>query len=180
MITLTVKDNAAPLLQALARDFPREFPRAMKTLGMSLRKRIARELTAGSPAGKALAPLHQNTLALRRYFKNGKERQFGGMLVNVIRYEWDGKSLRVGWLDSQTPGISRAAVRFQKFITRAITPRERRLRRILGIEQEKAYVKPERQAMSPYVSDPKIGDEATTIVAKAIKGIIQSRAKRGK
>src|ERR1035437_4635521 len=62
---IKISDGITPAMQEMARQFPVEMPKAMISLGQWLRKKIAIETKAGSPAGETFAPLNALTLMLR-------------------------------------------------------------------------------------------------------------------
>lgn len=66
MSGVIVKDGIGPAMQALAKEFPTEFPKALKDFGARWRRILSVEMKAGNPNGRSFAPLSPMTVALKR------------------------------------------------------------------------------------------------------------------
>ena len=185
MIEINIQENATATLQALAREYPKEIGKGMNTLGMKMRGQIKRELEAGAPARKTLAPLAGNTLAIRRLSigqgkrMTKKQKYFGGALSGLVRYKYDKTTgtLKVGWMPGMQQGgdPGKAAGRFQLAHNRKITIPERIFFRLNKLKQEKTYVRPQREVISPYEDDAATKLDAIRIVAGRIRSIVEKK-----
>ena len=203
---ITIQNGVYPVLERMYREWPQEFPKALNNFGQRLRKRMMQEIRAGRPAGTQLPPLNPDTLkarangpqtkaakraqrALRQQrkgdpaYKVSQIAGYGGKLSDLIRYATaaNGSSmdyaLEVGWLDSQTPGVSKSAEKWQDAVQRQMTNKERRFRRVYGLTQPRTYSKPERAAIRCYQLSQPTHDDMLVSMLKSIQANLENNAR---
>lgn len=170
---ITISDEARAWLKDLAREYPNEISKAMATLAMAMRKRMAKEIASGTAFTNTFPPLANETFAYRR-MRGNRRRNFGGLLPTLLRYRYDRtkKSAAVGWLEEFTPGIDKTAILFQTSASRPTTKGERHIMHRLGLPVRQTYERPARLSIANFAEDT---DYILRVVRRRIQSIIEKR-----
>ena len=194
-----INDDITPQVRAIAEKFPREFNRALHSIGQSLRKRVAAEFAAGTPGGSRFVGLDPLTIALRSagnraataILKRKKAKRvsrkileqvkqaksgFGGKLPQLARYDVTGGTIRVGYLDHAKDAVARYQTAESRRLTRfehaAIGAR-------LGsrYKHPNRYKRPARLIFAPYATDPQLPAEIDRKLVEVTQKIANSRSR---
>lgn len=135
-VSMSVDDGGGRYLRRLASQFPREFAKALKSAGWSLRKDLQDDIYKGGPGEARWSPLSGPHAG--RVFDDAKGIQRVprthpmGQLVRAIGYRYDrsSQSVRVGWLSHSA--AKRGAELQRGFRTR-VTNKMRRFFWAIGV-----------------------------------------------
>ena len=176
-------------LKELATEYPKEYGKAFRTLGMSLRSRVQKAMKTGNIPVGSIKPLHQLTVLLKK--ADGKPKGFGGRLKDAVRYKCYGRGLEsevtIGFLDGSA---AEAAKKMQSATQKSMTEEDRKRWHVIAYYQKRSgnnrlaqaiedwlltgntKTKPERSFISPFFEDPNTSAEAVRIVSGRIKSIL--------
>lgn len=124
-----INDEATPFLKRAAGQLPREFDRALKSVGWWLRGEIKEGIKSGAPGGQPYKPYSSITTSKKFDRRKGIWRrgphQPMGRLYSAVQYRFykDSRRVIVGWI---TRSAERLGTIQETGKTMAITPRMRR------------------------------------------------------
>jgi hypothetical protein len=169
---------AGKALREIARNYPREYRRALPTLGIRGKNIIAKTTQNRSipKVGRIanLAPLSDVTKTMRKA-RGHRGLTMGGLLPKLIRYRVTATRVYVGIM----AGGEKSFKKFQDKERRELSTKERHLRHKLRID-DMTYNRPARPVIDTVAKWPGMKQDMVRVLSGRIKSMMEKAAKKAR